>query len=248
MSPSSTMTRRKSAIKPSVHGQYGILKVRTDAVTGRIKKTGLTSQTPIERDILAQGFTRLAGVDEAGRGPLAGPIVAAAVILTQPITGLDDSKRLTSEQRDALFDELHSGPHCIGCAMLDSNIIDQIGIQSANYAAMAQAVEKLDPPPDFLLVDGYEIRGCPLPQRRVVRGDRQIACIAAASIIAKVTRDRLLLDLDRQYPQYGFSRHKGYGTKEHLDALQQFGPCPIHRKSFMPIAATAETGMLFGCE
>ena len=120
-----------------------------------------------------------------------------------------------------------------------------MGIQSANYAAMARAAAAVNPPPDFLLVDGFAIRGCPLPQKRLVKGDRRSLSVAAASIVAKVTRDRIMRRLDTQYPGYGFARHKGYGTRDHLEAIRRLGPCPIHRRSFGPLANAPATGRLF---
>ncbi len=186
-----------------------------------------------EREARIAGHTRVAGVDEAGRGPLAGPIVAAAVVLNDdPPRGLDDSKRLTEVQRDALYAQLHHEKHSIGVAVITAQEIDTNGIQPANYKAMLDAAAALTPPPEFLLVDGFQLPSCPWPQKRLIKGDRRSASIAAASIIAKVTRDRLMVKFDAQYPEYGFARHKGYGTKQHLEALAQHGPCPIHRRSF----------------
>lgn len=193
----------------------------------------------------AQGFKRLAGVDEAGRGPLAGPIVAGAVILAHPIPGLNDSKQLTPARREELFASLHKGDHTIGKAIVSREEIDHWGIQSANYAAMARAVTNLEPPPDFLVVDGFRIPGCPIPHERVIKGDQRSQAIAAASIVAKVVRDRIMIELDKRYPGYGFAQHKGYATPEHLEALERLGPCPEHRTSFAPIARVAETGLLF---
>lgn len=198
-----------------------------------------------EHEAAENGFMRIAGVDEAGRGPLAGPVVAGAVILDETIAGLNDSKKLSATQREALYDMLYVGEHKIGVGIIEPETIDRHGIQSANYRAMLDAVEQLDPPPDFLLVDGYEIRGCCLPQKRIIKGDARSFSIAAASIIAKVTRDRLMVDLDVMYPLYGFARHKGYATREHLDAIERHGPCPIHRKSFAPITKALETDILY---
>lgn len=198
-----------------------------------------------EREAWGNGFSHVAGVDEAGRGPLAGPIVAAAVVLAEPIAELDDSKRLTAEQRERLFVRLHEGEHQIGVAVIDAATIDRDGIQSANYAAMAQAAAAIDPTPDFLLVDGFAIRGCSVPQLRLVKGDQRSLSIAAASIVAKVTRDRLMDEFEARFPGYGFIRHKGYGTKEHLAALARLGPCPEHRRSFAPLAQSLETRDLF---
>ena len=198
-----------------------------------------------EREAAANGFRRIAGVDEAGRGPLAGPIVAAAVVLAEPVAGLNDSKQLTASQREDLFGILTEGRHAIGVAVIDALTIDLHGIQSANYAAMAQAAAALSPAPDFLLVDGFVIRGCPLPQKPLVKGDSRSASIAAASIVAKVTRDRIMDELDAQYPEYGFARHKGNGTREHIEILARLGPCPFHRRSFAPLSEAIMPGTLF---
>ncbi len=189
-----------------------------------------------EWTVARSGFRRVAGVDEAGRGPLAGPIVAGAVILGEPLEGLNDSKLLTESQREFLFEALIAGPHQVGVAIIDAESIDRDGIQAANYAAMLGAAASLDEAPDFLLVDGFEIRGCVWPQKALIKGDRRSASIAAASIVAKVTRDRLMKRYDAEFPGYGFAEHKGYGTSAHLDALRRLGPCPIHRRSFEPLA------------
>lgn len=199
----------------------------------------------LERAAAEQGFARIAGVDEAGRGPLAGPIVAAAVVLEHPLQELNDSKQLSAQQREALFARLHNGGHAIGVAAISAQEIDALGIQPANYAAMTRAVQQLAPPPNYLLVDGFEIRGCPLPQCRIVKGDCRSQSIAAASIVAKVTRDRLMDALHREFPQYGFARHKGYGTPEHLGAIERYGPCAQHRRSFAPFIRPLETASLF---
>jgi ribonuclease HII len=144
-----------------------------------------------------------------------------------------------------LFAELMTGAHAVGCAVVDAAEIDRHGIQCANYGAMLAAVEKLSPAPDFLLVDGFAIRGCALPQLRIVKGDRRSQSIAAASIVAKVTRDRIMCELDRAYPGYGFARHKGYATGEHLAALRARGPCAIHRRTFAPLSEAKATAELF---
>ena len=198
-----------------------------------------------EREAQGQGFARIAGVDEAGRGPVAGPIAAAAVVLNGLAPGVKDSKQLTPAQRDELYAMLWEGGHAIGVALIDAAAIDRQGIQPANYAAMAQAVAALNPGADFLLVDGFMIRGCATPQKALIKGDRRSASIAAASIVAKVTRDRIMDEFDRAYPEYGFIRHKGYATAEHLDALRRLGPCPIHRRSFAPLAEPVVSGLLF---
>ena len=201
-----------------------------------------------ERAAIADGFCRIAGVDEAGRGPLAGPIVAAAVVLLGDVPDVDDSKRLTPQQRDRLFEALQAGEHAIGVAVIESTVIDRYGIQTANYGVMAQAVAAILPAPDFLLVDGFAIKGCATPQCPIVKGDRLSASIAAASIVAKVTRDRIMDALDAQYPGYGFLEHKGYATAAHLDALRRLGPTPVHRMSFAPLATPVSTGDLFDPE
>lgn len=206
------------------------------------------SMLRFEQEAWRNGFERVAGVDEAGRGPLAGPIVAAAVVLRQLVPGLDDSKKLTPAQRQELFVELHRRANGIGVHVLEPELIDQYGIQSANYSAMVRAVSKLDPPPDFLLVDGFAIPGCRFPHKRIVKGDARSQSIAAASIVAKVVRDRIMCELDKRYPEYGFARHKGYGTAEHLAALEKHGPCPAHRRSFAPIAHEPGTAPLFPTE
>lgn len=192
-----------------------------------------------EREMTALGFARIAGVDEAGRGPLAGPIVAGAVVLAHPVEGLNDSKLLSEAQRESLYDRLVHGAHAIGCAIISSEQIDARGIQQANYGAMVDAVKQLAPLPDYLLVDGFRIPGCSVPHLRIVKGDRRSQSIAAASIVAKVTRDRLMVAFDAQFPGYGFAKHKGYGTPDHLDAIRRLGPCAIHRRSFAPFSVQA---------
>jgi ribonuclease HII len=198
-----------------------------------------------ERQAAAAGARIIAGVDEAGRGPLAGPIVAGAVILGAPIDGVDDSKRLTAPRREELFKEITGGQHAVGISIVSVERIDAVGIQSANYQAMCEALEALRPEPDFALVDGFSIPGCRFAQCRIVRGDQRSCSIAAASIVAKVTRDRLLADLHEEHPEYGFAQHKGYATAEHLEALLRLGPCPAHRRSFAPLAERLETLELF---
>jgi ribonuclease HII len=192
------------------------------------------------------GHLRVAGVDEAGRGPLAGPLVAAAVVLRCPVRGVNDSKQLSAHQREALFLELSRGGHAIGIGMVHAPDIDAIGIQPANYRAMAQAVDQIDPLPDYLLVDGYRLPGCRLPHERLIKGDSRSLSIAAASIVAKVVRDRIMTQMHRLYPVYGFDHNKGYATADHLEALRLHGPCPAHRMSFAPLAGPAQAD-LFAC-
>ncbi len=198
-----------------------------------------------EREARENGFKRVAGVDEAGRGPLAGPIVAAAVVLDAPIEHLNDSKQLTAEQREALFERVTNEAAAYGVAIVAPADIDRGGIQAANYRAMAEAAAAVEPPPDYLLVDGFSLPGVTQPCKRLVKGDSRSLSIAAASVLAKVTRDRIMEDLDRECPGYGFAKHKGYGTREHLDAIARLGPSPAHRLSFAPFARKQETGMLF---
>ena len=181
----------------------------------------------------------VAGVDEAGRGPLMGPVVAAAVILDdlQPIKGLADSKKLTALQRSKLYDEIRAKALCCSVAMATVEEIDAINILQATLLAMRRAVEGLRLKPYKALVDGNRLPALNMFAEAIVKGDATVPVISAASILAKVTRDRWCADYDLQYPQYGFAAHKGYGTAAHLRALQQYGPCPQHRKSFAPVAA-----------
>ncbi|BBW96705.1 ribonuclease HII [Geobacillus sp. FSL W8-0032] len=189
-----------------------------------------------ERELYAAGAARIAGIDEAGRGPLAGPVVAAAVILPAGayLPGLDDSKRLTPAKREALFAQIEACAVAIGIGIVSAAEIDEWNIYEATRRAMAKAVENLSPPPDYLLVDAMTVP-CSLPQRSLIKGDASSASIAAASVIAKVTRDRWMTELDRRYPQYGFARHMGYGTPEHLQAIRRYGVTPEHRRSFAPV-------------
>ncbi len=180
----------------------------------------------------------IAGVDEAGRGPLAGPVVAAAVILDDrnPIRGLADSKVLTARKREKLFDEIRARALCCSVAEASVAEIDEINILQATMLAMRRAVEGLRLKPSLVLVDGNRLPVLAMRAEAIVKGDSKVAAISAASILAKVTRDRWCAELDAQYPQYGFAGHKGYGTAKHLLALQTHGACPQHRKFFSPVA------------
>jgi ribonuclease HII len=184
----------------------------------------------------------VAGVDEAGRGPLAGPVVAAAVILDDdnPIAGLADSKTLTAARREALFDEIRAKALCCSVAQASVEEIDRLNILQATLLAMQRAVEGLRLRPHKVLVDGNRLPRLDVLAEAVVRGDALVPAISAASILAKVTRDRLLVELDRACPGYGFARHKGYGTAEHLEALVQLGATPHHRRSFAPVSAVCK--------
>ena len=187
-----------------------------------------------ERAAWRSGLAHVAGVDEAGRGPLAGPVVAAAVILNSErrIMGLEDSKLLTPAQREILFEQILEHAVGVGTGIVDPQTIDRVNILEATRLAMLQALSQLSPHPNLVLIDAIRLRPLAWPQRALIRGDRRSASIAAASIVAKVTRDRLMVEADMRFPQYGFRRHKGYPTPEHLAALRHHGPCPIHRRTF----------------
>src|SRR3990172_4565115 len=183
-----------------------------------------------EDDLTRRGFMRVAGLDEAGRGPLAGPVVAGCVILRpgQRIPGVNDSKKLTEARRDLLVTAICAGACDFGVGIVEAGEIDRINILQAAKKAMLLAVEDLKGPPDYLLVDAMT-KDINIPQNPLIKGDARSASIAAASILAKTTRDRIMVGYSRKYPEYGFEGHKGYGCKTHLDALRKHGPCPIHR-------------------
>ena len=189
----------------------------------------------IEQSWFERGYQTICGVDEAGRGPLAGPVCAAAVILPPnvQIPGLDDSKKLSDKKRRELFPIIKEQAIAYGIGFADHTLIDEINILQATFCAMEQAITNLSVKPDLALIDGNRERDFGIPVQTVVHGDSLSASIAAASVLAKVTRDDLMMDLAQQYPQYGFEVHKGYGTKVHYQALEKFGPCPIHRMSFL---------------
>ena len=191
-----------------------------------------------------QGVALIAGVDEAGRGPLAGPVFAAAVIfplewicgeMPKPLRPINDSKQLTPEEREILFAEITSRPQIrFGIAQVDVEMIDQINILQATHRAMNAALAQLQPPPQHVLVDGLRVASMQLPHTALVGGDALSYSIGAASILAKVSRDRVMIELDQHYPAYGFAEHKGYATPEHLAAIKAYGACPIHRQTFSP--------------
>jgi len=201
-----------------------------------------------ERALYRSGVRAIAGVDEAGRGPLAGPVVAAAVILPAAwlrhglpagLAGLNDSKQLRPVQRERYFALLTAAAEVrYAVARVEPEEIDRLNILRATHQAMLRALRQLDPVPEHILVDGLPVPALPGPQTPLVRGDARSYSIAAASVLAKVTRDRCMVEYDRLYPAYGFARHKGYPTPEHLECLRRHGPCPIHRRSFLPIQAT----------
>jgi len=203
------------------------------------------SRFKFERVLLEKGILLIAGVDEAGRGPLAGPVVAAAVLipahwiqkgLPWPLRGLNDSKQLTPERREDYFGHLMTAPEVrFGVASVDVGVIDAINILQATHRAMNEALAQLQPAPTHTLVDGLHVTSLRFPQTAIVDGDARSYSIAAASVMAKVTRDRMMVEFDRQFPQYGFAEHKGYATPQHIAMLMQHGPCAIHRRSFAPV-------------
>ncbi len=209
----------------------------------------MSAPLTLEHELLANGRTRIAGIDEAGRGAWAGPVVASAVILpvqddtlASQLAGVTDSKKLSAKKRDQLFDVIHTVATSIGVGIIPATQIDQLGILNATKVAMAAAVEQLDPMPDHLLIDAVNLRQhSNIAQDYFNFGDSRSLSIAAASIIAKVTRDRMLIDLEIDFPGYGFPKHKGYGTKQHQAALSTLGPCREHRFSYRPVALCNQT-------
>ncbi|MES2439221.1 MAG: ribonuclease HII [Verrucomicrobiota bacterium] len=193
----------------------------------------------LETTLQSRGLLRIAGIDEAGRGPLAGPVSAAAVILPQNFTcpGLDDSKKISPTKREVLYERITTDPSIFwAVALADREEIDRLNILKATHLAMRRAAEALAPSPDHCLIDGLPVKNFPIPHDGIIKGDGQSLSIAAASIIAKVTRDRIMRELDLEFPQFGFAKHQGYGTKAHLEALRIHGPCCHHRRSFQPVA------------
>lgn len=189
-----------------------------------------------EKAAVNSGFSCICGVDEAGRGPLAGPVCAAAVILPEGavIEGLDDSKKLTEKKRERLYDIIKQTAVAYSVAYGTLEEIETVNILEATYLAMNRAIEGLTGKPDFALIDGNRVpRGIKIPCETIVKGDSKSMSVAAASVLAKVTRDRLMLEYDKKYPEYNFKKHKGYGTKEHTELIKQYGPCEIHRLSFL---------------
>lgn len=189
-----------------------------------------------EKEAQKQGFQYVAGIDEVGRGPLAGPVVAAAVILPENIfiSGINDSKKLSSKKREQLYQEIKNEALAIGIGVVGADVIDEINIYQATKKAMNIAINQLSIFPDFLLIDAMKI-DTPITQRSLIKGDSLSVSIASASIIAKVYRDRLMMEYSKKYPEYQFEKNAGYGTREHIQALRKFGPTPIHRKTFAPI-------------
>ena len=189
----------------------------------------------IENELYSAGYGFVAGVDEAGRGPLAGPVCAAAVILPQNavIEGINDSKKLSEKKRNQLFDVIKSAAIAYSVEFVYPDVIDEINIRQATALAMHTAVANLKQHPDFVIIDGNDNIPYDIPYKYIIKGDAKSQTIAAASILAKVSRDRLMEELDKEYPEYGFAKHKGYGTKAHIEAIQKYGVTEVHRKSFM---------------
>ena len=189
----------------------------------------------IENRLRESGYKLIAGVDEAGRGPLAGPVYAAAVILPENtiIRGINDSKKLSEKKREELYEEITEKALAYCIASVDEKRIDEINILNATFEAMNKAVQGLSAVPDYVIIDGNRISGMTIPHETVVKGDSKSISIAAASILAKVSRDRFICAMAEKYPEYGFEKHKGYGTKAHTEALIKYGPCEIHRRSFL---------------
>lgn len=194
----------------------------------------LNNMLEIENRLYEKGYKYICGVDEAGRGPLCGPVVAAAVILKKDdkIEGVNDSKKLSEKKREKLYDEIIKKAIAVGVGVSDVEVIEDINILNATKKAMCEAISNLKIKPEYVLIDGNQPIDISIPFDTVVKGDLKSESIAAASIIAKVTRDRLLREYDKQYPEYGFAKHKGYGTKAHIEAIQKYGLLPVHRPSF----------------
>jgi len=215
-----------------------------------VKRDSSIDRFAFERELWNSGVHWAAGVDEAGRGPLAGPVVAAAVVLPkewlklglpESLMGLNDSKQLTPAQRETFFVVLTNHPAVrFAIAQVDAEVVDTINILQATHRAMNESLARIRPAPQHVLVDGSRVKSLRFPQTPLVKGDARSYSIAAASVLAKVTRDRLMVSYDQTWPAYGFAAHKGYGTPEHLAALTEHGPCPIHRRSFAPLRLAPE--------
>ncbi len=198
----------------------------------------LKAMSVFEEQLEAKGFQRIAGIDEAGRGPLAGPVVAAACILPKNtlFENLNDSKQLTADERETLFQSITACPGLIyGIGIASVEEIDRVNILQATLLAMRRAEAAMSVRPDYILIDGNQLPYFEVPIEGIIKGDGRSVSIAAASILAKVTRDRIMAGLDEKWPEYGFKQHKGYATEQHLDAIRKWGPCPIHRRSFEPV-------------
>lgn len=223
--------------------QQAIRKRRRALEAQQAEEFRLEGMLVYEKALYAQGLQLVAGVDEVGRGPLAGPVVAAAVILPVgcKIPYLNDSKKIPKSKHQTLYQEVMDKAVAVGIAQVDPSVIDQVNIYQATKLAMEEAISKLEVRPDHLLIDAMEL-GNGIPQTAIIKGDATSLSIAAASIVAKVTRDRLMADYDQAYPGYGFAKNAGYGTKEHLVGIERQGICPIHRKTFEPIRSLFNGG------
>jgi len=216
--------------------------------TGKTIPVSSVDRLQYEREHVSRGINRLGGVDEAGRGPLAGPVVAAVIVMPElwieegvpeALRRLNDSKKLNAKVREELFEVIDLDKSIeYGIGVVDAPLIDEINILQATYQAMNEALAKIAPPVQHALVDGRPVRSLSVSQTAIVKGDGKSYTIGAASILAKVTRDRLMIEYDQKYPGYGFAGHKGYGTRAHLSAIEKLGPCPIHRMSFAPLSNT----------
>jgi len=221
-------------------GRAGVQKLLKSWETKLARKNReerrLENMKKIERELYNEGIDLIAGVDEVGRGPLAGPVVAASVILPKDfsIPRINDSKKLSAKQREQLYEEIMERAIAVGIGVVSNEEIDRLNIYQATQKAMVQAIENLSVTPEFLLIDALEIPVF-IPQQKIIKGDEKSISIASASIVAKVYRDRLMAEYSRKYPHFHFEKNAGYGTKEHLEALERYGPCPIHRKSFSPV-------------
>lgn len=227
---------RDFAKDPRAGVQTAILQRQRTIQTDKVEMARLEQMLRYERSFYAQGYDFIAGVDEVGRGPLAGPVVAAAVILPKDskIKGLNDSKKIPKSKHVEIYDAVMAEAVAVGIGIMDNQVIDQVNIYEATKLAMKAAIDQLNYPPQVLLIDAMKL-DLALPQESIIKGDANSLSIAAASIVAKVTRDRMMVAYDREFPGYAFAKNAGYGTADHLNGLKQYGICSIHRKSFEPI-------------
>lgn len=197
----------------------------------------MTDTLKFEKEAIENGYRLIGGIDEAGRGPLAGPVVSACVIMPlnddDIIDGIDDSKKLSPKKRDMLFDKIKEKAISYYVSVVSEEVVDEINILEATKCSMRECVEKISVKPDLLFIDAVDLKGTNIPVKPIIHGDALSYSIAAASILAKVTRDRIMEEYDKEYPEYGFAKHKGYGTKAHIEALKKYGACKIHRRTFI---------------
>lgn len=240
MIKSSTREEKKRIISLLLNDERTSVKKIGENLTEKLKKEDkeierINKMKEMEDDLRAEGYRLIAGIDEAGRGPLAGPVAAAAVILPSDlvIQGINDSKKLTHAKREILYEKIVEKAVGYGVGMVDNHEIDRINILQATYKAVRIALSKMDVDPDCLILDALTIPQCSLYQKSIIKGDQKCLAIAAASIIAKVERDRLMDEMHELFPHYNFLKNKGYGTQEHIDAIKKYGPSPIHRRTFI---------------